>query len=197
MLKEILSSNLKVVFVGTVVPDFSNDVGFYYMHQRNKFWELLEYSGIVPSSFFPEYERKALRDTFASNRLTEQLQNVFFMKKEGQLNTLRIGFTDLNRRITVSNDDDEKAMPIESDVKQFISKMERLKPKVIAFVTSLDIFVECFKPFYPQATKIRGRQDFKIGESDVWLLGSTSGRPRKDEEREQVFDDLAALLSET
>ncbi len=44
MLKEILIQNLRVVFVGTTVAEISDELGFYYLTPKNRFWEMLEYA---------------------------------------------------------------------------------------------------------------------------------------------------------
>jgi hypothetical protein len=65
---------------------------------------------------------------------------------------------------------------------------------VIAFVTSPDIFEKCFKPLYPLANQQRGKQDFLIGTSEVWLLGGMNVRRKEVQELEQVIDDLMDRL---
>jgi G:T/U-mismatch repair DNA glycosylase len=49
MLKEILIQNLRVVFVGTTVAEISDELGFYYLTPKNRFWEMLEYANITPT----------------------------------------------------------------------------------------------------------------------------------------------------
>ena len=196
MLEEIWVSNLKVVFVGTCIAEESDSLGFYYLGRNNAFWDLLEYAGFTPPKFFPKAERQTLRDARATGQLSEQLRQLFFEKKESRLLALGIGLTDLNRRLVVSNDEDPKAGPTQGDIQQFMKKVEKLKPKALGFVTSLDIFEDCFKPLYPQATKTRGEQAFKIHGSHVWLLGSTSGRVKDADAREDIFDQFAAFVSE-
>jgi len=196
MLPEIWVPNLKVVFVGTCTGQESDELGFYYLGRNHAFWDLLEYAGITPAKFFPKAERQTLRDARATGQLSEQLKQLFSEKKESRLLKLGIGLTDLNRRVVVSNDDDPKAKPTEGDVQQFVKKVEKLAPKALGFVTSIDIFEDSFKTLYPQATRIRGQQAFKIHESQVWLLGSTSGRVKDVDAREDIFDQFAAFVSE-
>jgi G:T/U-mismatch repair DNA glycosylase len=191
MLAEILISNLNVVFVGTTVSEVSDELGFYYLGPRNRFWEMLEYSGIVPGMVISASDRKVLADAKHTGVLTDMYKQFFFEKKETLLLKHRVGFTDLNRRRVVSSDDDPAAEPTAEDMQKFIKKVEKYKPKIVAFVTGLDIFEKCMKPLYPVATKSRGKQEFLIGTSEVWLLGSTSGRAKDTEALEQVFEDLA------
>ena len=119
----------------------------------------------------------------------------FFEKKESALVKLQIGLTDLNRRLVVSNDDDPSAQPTTDDIQKFIKKIEKYRPKIVAFVTGLEIFENCFKRVYPSTNRQRGKQDFLIGDSEVWLLGSTSGRVKDTDAIEQAFGDLADRLN--
>ena len=120
---------------------------------------------------------------------------MFLEKKVSGLLRLSIGLTDLNRREAVSSDKDPRAKPNEGDVQDFMRKVEKLRPKALGFTTSVDIFDNCFKPLYPEATGNRGQQSFKIHESEVWLLGSTSGRVKDAEAREEAFVQFATFLS--
>ncbi|HLF13949.1 MAG TPA: mismatch-specific DNA-glycosylase [Bacteroidota bacterium] len=194
MLPEILTRNLRVLFVGTTVSEASNDLGFYYLGPNNRFWGLLEYAGITPVSVVTPQERKILLDTLKTHALTEMYKKLFFEKKEGVLAKHRIGLTDLNRRRVFSNDDEPDARPTTEDVRKFVLKVEKYQPQVVAFVSGTDVFENCFKPLYPAANRLRGKQDFTIGGSEVWLLGSTSGRAKDTEALEQVFEDIAERL---
>ncbi|MBI4548474.1 MAG: mismatch-specific DNA-glycosylase [Ignavibacteriae bacterium] len=195
MLSEILAQNLSVVFVGTTVSETSDELGFYYLGPNNRFWFLLEYAGITPMSVVSLSERKVLVDAKKDRVLNEMYKKLFFEKKEAQLLKHRIGLTDLNRRRVVSNDDDPAAEPIMDDIQKFVRKVEKYRPKIIAFVTKMEIFENCFKPLYPSVNRQRGKQDFLIGNSEVWLLGSTGGRVKDTDALEQVFEDLAERLS--
>ncbi len=194
MLPEILTRNLRVLFVGTTVAETSSELGFYYLGPNNRFWGLLEYAGITPTSVVTPQERKILLDTLKTHALTEMYKKLFFEKKEGVLAKFRIGLTDLNRRRVFSNDDEPDARPTPDDVRKFVLKVEKFQPQVVAFVANLELFESCFKPLYPAATRERGKQDFTIGASEVWLLGSTSGRVKDTEALEQVFEDLEARI---
>jgi G:T/U-mismatch repair DNA glycosylase len=196
MLKEILMQNLRVLFVGTNVTETSDELGFYYLGTKNKFWEMLEYSRIAPTFIITQSDRKALVDAKHSGVLTDVYKQFFFEKKETALLNLRIGLTDLNRRLVVSKEDDPSAEPTSDDIQKFVKKIEKYKPKVVAFVTSVEVFEKCLKPLYPAATRQRGKQEFMIGTSEVWLIGSTSGRVKDTEAMEQVFEDLAERLNQ-
>ncbi|MDI6766698.1 MAG: uracil-DNA glycosylase family protein [Bacteroidota bacterium] len=194
MLKEILIQNLRVVFVGATVAETSDELGFYYIGKNNRFWEMLEYANITPKMVISQSDRNALVGAKQTGVLDDLYKQFFFEKKESTLLKHHIGLTDLNRRLVVSKDDDPSAEPTPDDIQKFIKKIEKYKPKIVAFVTSVEIFEKCFKKLYPTASRQRGKQDFKIGDSEVWLLGSTSGRVKDIDAMEQVFSDLADLL---
>ena len=194
MLKEILIQKLRVVFVGTTVAEISDELGFYYLTPKNRFWEMLEYANITPTIVISQSDRKALVGAKRTGILDDLYKQFFFEKKESTLLKLRIGLTDLNRRLVVSKDDDPSAEPTPDDIQKFVKKVEKYKPKIVAFVTAAEIFEKCFKKLYPLATRQRGKQDFMIGNSEVWLLGSTSGRVKETDAMEQVFSDLADRL---
>lgn len=195
MLPEILTHNLKIVFVGTSIPGTSNELGFYYLHKSNKFWSLLEYAHITPSPIISPSNRDALMAAYQDDVLSDEYKRQFFKKKEAELLRHRIGLTDLNRRVVVGNDDDPLAEPTKDDVEKFINNMEKYNPQIIGFVTSEKIFKKCFKPLYSELTEGKGKQKFKIGSSEVWYLGSTSGRVKNTDALEQVFEDLANSLN--
>jgi len=180
MLPEIWTPNLTVVFVGTVAAELSDTLGFYYLHPRNRFWELLVVGGITPKQIIPSQERRALADGHKNGSLSDPVRSMFIQKKTEQLLQLGIGLTDLNRRVAVSDDKDKSAKPTDDDMRTFISKVEGRNPKILAFVTSIDVFAAAFKSRYPDVTTTLGLQPFKIGNSEVWLLGSTSGLVRGD-----------------
>lgn len=196
MLPEILMQNLNVLFVGTSVTETSDELGFYYLVTKNRFWDMLEYAGITPTLVISQSDRKVLVDAKHSGVLNDVYKQFFFEKKESLLLKHRVGLTDLNRRRTVSNDDDPAVIPSTDDIQKFVKKVEKYRPKVVAFVTGVEIFEKCFKSLYPSVTRQRGKQDFLIDQSEVWLLGSTGGRVKDTDALEQVFEELAARLNE-
>ncbi|HEV8538944.1 MAG TPA: uracil-DNA glycosylase family protein [Bacteroidota bacterium] len=196
MLPEILIQNLRVVFVGTAVAETSNELGFYHLGAKNRFWEMLEFARISPTLVVSPSDRKALVDAKHTGVLNDVYKKFFFEKKESALLALRIGLTDLNRRRVVSNDADPAAEPTTNDTQIFVKKIEKYHPKIVAFVTGVEVFEKCFKGLYPSANRQRGKQDFLIGSSEVWLLGSTGVRAKDTDAMEQVFVDLADRLND-
>jgi G:T/U-mismatch repair DNA glycosylase len=125
MLPEIWAQNLSVVFVGTTVAETSDQLGFYYLGPNNRFWFLLEYADITPTSLVSPSERKVLVNAQKGGVLNDTYKQLFFEKKERELLKRRIGLTDLNRRRVVSNDDDPAAEPTKDDVLEFVRKVKK------------------------------------------------------------------------
>jgi G:T/U-mismatch repair DNA glycosylase len=195
MLPEILNRNMRVLFVGTAVSKVSDELGFYHLGPNSKFWWLLEYAGLTKGSLVTPQERKLMLDTFKTNALNDTYRRLFFEKKERVLVEGALGLTDLNRRKAAGSDDEAGAKPTPEDVRKFVAKVAKFRPAVVAFVTGPDVFEECFKPLYPAATRMRGKQGFTIEGAEVWLLGSTSARVKDSDAVEQVFEDLAARIA--
>jgi G:T/U-mismatch repair DNA glycosylase len=190
MIPEILEPNLSLVIAGTALTQESDGLGFYHLGKKDRIWYLLEYGGLTPTPIFTPAERKVLENAKKGNVLNEMYKQLYFEKKQSALLKRRIGITVLNRRRLAKDDDDPEAIPIEKDIKQFISKMAKFKPRVLAMITPVEIFEKCFSPHFPSANRSRGKQDFTIGESEVWLIGNTVGKTKELEELEDVFDKL-------
>ena len=197
MLPEIWEPELTVVFVGTAVTEPSDTLGFYHLHPRDRFWELLEISGIAPTRIISKQERKAMADGHANGSVSDPVRSMFIQKRTSQLLRLGVGLTDLNRRVVALNEKDKAARPNQEDLQQFIVKAEKLNPKILALVTAPEIFVDVFKSRYPGCCDTPGMQPFRVGHSEVWLLGSTIASVRGEalEKQEDVFFALGERLS--
>lgn len=197
MLNEILQADTTVVFVGTVVDEVSDGIGFYYLHPRNRFWELLEIGGITPQRIITSAERKALAEGHARGNVSEPVRLMFLQKKTSQLQRLGIGIAVLNRRTVVSNEKDKNARPNDSDVLELIDRVAEANAKALAFVVRADLFVDLFKTRFPGATATLGTQPFRIGKSEVWLLGSPAEMLRGEAltKQEDAFFALGERLS--
>ncbi len=172
MLQEIWEPDLTVLFVGSAVEEVSDTLGFHYLHPRNRFWELLEIGGITPERIITASERKALTVGHARGNLSDPIRSMFIQKKTSQLLKLGIGLTYLNCRVIAANDKDKAARPTEEDIQQFAGRVVKLNSKILAFVTNTDLFVELFQSRFPDVTPTLGLQSFKMGNSEVWLLGA-------------------------
>jgi G:T/U-mismatch repair DNA glycosylase len=196
MLPEIWEPNLTVVFVGSVVTTVSDSLGFYHLHQRDRFWELLEMNSITANRIMTPQECKALAEGHAKGSVSDPVRTMFLQKKTSQLLKLGIGLTDLNRRIVVENEKEKSARPTPDDVRELVVRAENLIPRLLAFVMAGDVFVGAFKSLFPAASDIPGRQQFRIGESEVWLLGSTIATMRGEarEKQDDAFRELGERI---
>jgi G:T/U-mismatch repair DNA glycosylase len=173
MLPEIWEPKMNVLFAGIAAVEPSEALGFYHLHPRDRFWELLEINGITPVQILSKAERKALAEGHARGNLSEPIRAMFVLKKTSQLVRLGIGITDLNRRVVVAAEKDRTAQPDEDDMAEFIARVEKLAPAILAFVMVPESFVGAFKNRFPAASTAIGLQTFRICSSEVWLLGST------------------------
>ena len=198
MLEEIYPPGLRVVFVGTAVTELSDIVGFYHVHPRDRFWELLELGGIVPKRFVTRQELKALVDGHKDGSLSDPVRAIFTEKKKSKMLENGIGLTDLNRRDPVTDEKGKAAKPTGEDVQAFIAKTEKLKPRVAAFVILPELLVALFKDLFPGATSELGRQAFSVGSTEIWLLGSTTAQLRGEalERQEDAFFALGERVEE-
>ncbi len=192
MLKEILVPNLNIIFIGPAVTVLSDDLGFYRLGTKDRFWEMLAFSGLTQGEVISKKDRKALDDAKRTGVLNDLYKQFFFEKKESTLLKARIGMTDLNRRLVVQTEDDPAAAPTQADVQTLVKKIEKYKPKVAAFAVDPALFAKCFKPSFPSATGDKGKQSFLIGATEVWLLGGSNVRPKDADALEHLFDEMAA-----
>jgi len=197
MIPDILESNLNLVIVSTALTQESDGLGFYHLGTKDRIWYLMEYGGLTPTPIFTPAERKVLVNAKKGNVLNDMYKQLYFEKKQSALLKRRIGMMNLNRRRLARDDEDPDAMPTEKDIKQFINKVTKFKPHVLAFITPVEVFEQCFKPLYPSANRTRGRQDFPIGSSEVWLVGNTLGKTKDLEELESIFEEIGQRIAPT
>jgi G:T/U-mismatch repair DNA glycosylase len=197
MINEVWASDMKVVFVSPAVLELSEKLGLSHLHARDRFWELLETGGITPKRIITVQERKAMTEGMAQGSIAEPVRLMFIEKKVSQLLRLGVGLTELNRRVAVASEKDREAIPGESDVKEFLAKGEALHPRILAFVTSPEIFVQAFQTRFPGVTSTPGRQGFQMGGAEVWLLGSTTAQLRGAglTAQEDLFFELGEHIS--
>ena len=196
MLPEILKPDLTVLFIGAAVTGLSESLGFYHLHPKDRFWELLAIGSITPKHVITAQERKALADGHKSGSLSEPVRQMFTQKRADQLLRLGIGLTDLNRRTIAADEKDKSAKPNEEDVRAFIARAATLNPRILAFVMREEDFVGTFRKPFPVVTDTLGPQAFKIGSAEVWLLGSTTAALRGESllEQEDAFFALGERI---
>nr|WP_049814891.1 MULTISPECIES: mismatch-specific DNA-glycosylase [unclassified Bradyrhizobium] len=142
-LPDQLRPNLRLVFVGTAASTRSAELGHYYAHPGNRFWRAIHEAGITPRRYQPS--------EFA------------------ELIELGIGFTDLSKS-GAGMDHQIAAEAI--DVPGFRAKMEKYRPRTIAFTSK-----KAASLFYgrPSASIALGRQERDGSWPEIFVLPSPSG----------------------
>jgi TDG/mug DNA glycosylase family protein len=143
LLPDQLANDLRVVFVGTAASRRSASVGAYYAHPGNRFWGALHEAGITSRRYNPEEFPKLLE--------------------------LGIGFTDICKNAAGM---DHQIAKEGFDVSSFRAKIEKYRPKTIAFTSK-----RAASLFFEQPTKNipLGRQSPSANDPDIFVLSSTSG----------------------
>jgi len=142
-LPDQLLPNLRLVFVGTAASTRSAELGYYYAHPGNRFWRAIHEAGITPRRYQPS--------EFAS------------------LIELGIGFTDLSKSGAGM---DHQIAADAIDVPGFRAKIEKFRPKTIAFTSK-----KAASLFYgrPSAGIALGRQQRDESLPEIFVLPSPSG----------------------
>lgn len=71
-LPDILATGLKVVFIGYNPGLLSARNRHHYSHKSNRFWRFLYESGLTPSRFEPEDDRKILEFGYGSTNIVDR-----------------------------------------------------------------------------------------------------------------------------
>ncbi len=149
MLKDILTTNLNVVFCGTAKGKASAKLGYYYAGPGNKFYGILHKSGFTPHKLLPD-------ECYG-------------------INQYKIGLTDL---VHIECGNDNEISKESYEIALFLEKMHAFKPKCIAFTSKAAAsFALGFQGVTSLIDY--GLQQRKIGNSMVFVLPSTSGSARR------------------
>jgi TDG/mug DNA glycosylase family protein len=142
-LPDQLRPNLRLVFVGTAASTRSAELGHYYAHPGNRFWRALHEAGITPRRYQPG--------------------------KFAALIELGIGFTDLSKSGAGM---DHQISADEIDVPGFRAKMEKYRPRTIAFTSK-----KAASLFYrrPSSGISLGQQMRDASLPEIFVLPSPSG----------------------
>jgi G:T/U-mismatch repair DNA glycosylase len=194
MLQEIMQPGLSVVFVDTVVTALWDTLGFYHLHKRDRFWELLMIGGITSGTLVTPAEAKALEDGHRSGNLTDPVRMLFIEKKTGQLQRLGIGLAQLNRRVTPESERDPEGRPTADDVAKFSRRVELNRPRILAFVTPPEIFESAFGAGPSRVSVRPGLQPAPLCGTEAWYLGPVSFKPRGEAAAKQ--EDFFFALGE-
>ena len=143
VLPDLLRDDLDIVFCGTQAGTVSARRRAYYAGPGNRFWATLYDTGLVSSRLMPEDYRRLLE--------------------------FRMGLTDVAKR---THGPDAVLRRAHFDVEGFHAKIERHRPRVIAFngkkAASAAMGLATGSLHY-------GMQNVTIGTSAVFVLPSTSG----------------------
>ncbi|MBA6316875.1 mismatch-specific DNA-glycosylase [Cellulophaga baltica] len=149
MLKEVLTYNLNVVFCGTAKGKASARLGYYYAGTGNQFYPILYKTGLTNKLLLPS--------------------NCY------DINKYKIGLTDL---VHAQSGNDNQLNDENYDIISFKTKIEKYKPKYIAFNGKKSAaFALGFKG---KTNKVQyGLQSQKISDTKLFILPSTSGSARR------------------
>lgn len=156
--------NLKVVFCGTAKGKASATKGFYYAGPGNKFYAILHQAKFTPTRLLPA-------DCYSINKFG-------------------IGLTDL---VHTESGKDNQISKESYEVDLFIKKMKNYKPNYIAFTSKA---AASYALGFKGITNLidYGLQSQIIGESNVFVLPSTSGSARAYWD-EKFWFELRKLIS--
>jgi TDG/mug DNA glycosylase family protein len=146
ILPDLLAPQLRLVFCGSALGTASAQAKAYYAKPGNRFWPTLHEVGLTPHRFAPQDYPQLLK--------------------------LGIGLTDLNK--TQSGNDDSLS-PAHDDAAGLATKIERYRPRILAFTAKrpAQVFLrECFGLKDPPPY---GLQPQRIGRTQLFVLPSTSG----------------------
>ena len=145
-LKDYLEVGLDVVFVGTSVGDESARHQRYYSHPTNRFWDLVNQANLVSDIVGAENDHLILED--------------------------KCGLADLVKRKAARSD--SRPGKSDFDIEDFRQKVQRYKPKVVAFNGK-----RAFKEVFGHDPADYGVSDKDIADSFVFVLPSSSGSDTK------------------
>jgi len=103
---DILDPDVRIVIVGSAKSVASAEAGHYYAHPSNRFWHLLQATGLTGGEWIPANDDRSLL-------------------------RFGVGLTDVVPGRAESND--AKLTPQDLDLPGLVEKMESIRPLVIAF----------------------------------------------------------------
>ncbi|MGK2932034.1 MAG: mismatch-specific DNA-glycosylase [Solirubrobacterales bacterium] len=138
---------MRIVIVGSAKSIASATAGHYYAHRSNRFWHLLQATGLTGGRFIPHTEdRSVLR--------------------------FGVGLTDVVPARAESND--SNLTTGDFDIPGFVGKMEKLEPAVIAFNGGTS--ASQVSRFLGHGAMAIGHGDWTLGGAATWRLPSSSSR---------------------
>lgn len=148
MLPDYVAPGLRILFCGTAVGRESARRGHYYAGPGNDFWTFLHESGLTPVPLTPEQDARVLE--------------------------FGLGLTDLAKQVAASKDADLRE---DYDVSGFVSTVERLTPRWIAFHGKEAAKVISEALGHGRDVRL-GVQPWRVSGACVFVLPSASGSNR-------------------
>jgi TDG/mug DNA glycosylase family protein len=145
VLPDLLDAGVVTVFCGSAAGAASARRGLPYAGPGNKFWPMLHETGLTPRLFAP--------DDYCD------------------LLGLGIGLTDVNKNQSGADSD---LTPDGDDVNAVVAKIERYKPKLLAFTAKRPAQV-FMKSVFGRGKVEYGLQADNIGSMAIFVLPSSSG----------------------
>ena len=149
ILPDVIKTGLTTVFCGSAASTVSAQLGGYYAGPGNRFWQTLFETGLTPYLFSPVDYHK--------------------------LSALGIGLTDLAKSKVGR---DSNISSIDYDPRKLLRKIDKYRPKVIAF-TGKRPAQHFFFFARGQTIKNYGEQTAQIGKTRIFVLPSPSGAARR------------------
>jgi TDG/mug DNA glycosylase family protein len=168
ILPDYLAPGLRLVICGTAAGRASAARGHYYAGPGNLLWEYLYLAGLTPVRLRPE--------------------------DDGAVLSSGIGLTDVAKRVAGA----DSQIPRDAyDVGGFIAKMEKFRPKWVAF-HGKESARAVLKYLGHRGDVTYGEQSLSIGGSRIFVLPSASGANRRRDydgkgDRLEWFRELSAL----
>tara|TARA_Y100000588_G_scaffold63137_1_gene62598 strand:+ start:161 stop:679 length:519 start_codon:yes stop_codon:yes gene_type:complete len=149
ILPDVIKQGLTTVFCGSAASTVSAQLGAYYSGPGNRFWQTLYETGLTPDLFSSADYHK--------------------------LSVLGIGLTDLAKS---KFGRDSNISSMDYDSRKLLRKIEKYRPKVIAF-TGKRPAQHFFFFTRGQTIKNYGEQTAQIGKTRIFVLPSPSGAARR------------------
>ncbi|HCR3983790.1 TPA: G/U mismatch-specific DNA glycosylase [Kluyvera ascorbata] len=146
MVKDIIDSELRVLFCGINPGLSSSSLGYPFAHPANRFWKVLHLAGFTDRQLKPEEAAQMLK--------------------------FRCGVTKLVERPTVQATE-VTLQELRSGGQALIEKLEHYKPAALAVLGK-----QAFERGLGQRGATWGKQTYRIGDTEVWVLPNPSGLSR-------------------
>ncbi len=153
-LPDLLAPGLDLVFVGINPGERSARRGHYYGHPGNAFWRMLGTSPLVGRAVTCE-------------------DDASLGQPAGEVDSLRIGFTDVVKRV-LTDSTGITAAELAASAPPFRARIAAARPRAVCFTST-----RAFEAVFPKAWRANGWGRQKVPPLEgaaVWVMPSPSGR---------------------